>query len=146
MNGIDERRIAFLDNVIEIVGRLVSSQTTQRFDVASTARSLQTFHVRFEFSKFVYDRLVRQIVDVFRIVERTIGRAALVDLFLVLRLDREHTFQYAQAAKVRYGQLELFDRLISRYERRGRATFILKQNQQKLNYLILLKNLMYISK
>ena len=61
------------------------------------------FKIRyFEFTKFVYERLVRQIVDVFQVVEGAIGRAALVYLLLVLRLHRIHAFQDTQSPEIKY--------------------------------------------
>ena len=66
--------------------------------MATKTKRLKSSKTHFELSELVDDGFIGQVVDVLGKVESSIGRAAFVDLLLVLRFDRKDALEDTQTS------------------------------------------------
>ena len=101
--------VSYLDDMIEVVLRLVRLESLLGLKVALVVRLLQLLEEDLEVSKLVDDGLVEQEPDVLLVEEGLdFGEVALLSSLPIPRLSRMDSFQDTQSPEVLLGRRAIF--------------------------------------
>lgn len=108
-----QRNEPLLENVVQSVDRSPLLKPLGQTPLASTDGAAELLGERLVLSELREDGLVKEVLDVFLVVERGWRRRALVGSLRVGRDSWEDTLENAKSSEVRERALELFERLVS---------------------------------
>lgn len=90
---IDERWVALLDDMVQgKPGSIVLLQPSGIADFSTSKGSSDLFRECFLITKFIEQRLVEEILDIFRVVKGRIRRGSFGGLFLIPGFAREDSY------------------------------------------------------